>query len=118
MFSGEDIARLLPKNIKSLAQDIKNFPLNYTKWLYGSVQTDVYQADIIRELTVVAIDEDGAPVGRVGPTMVVSHTCDSQPGQCEFVLIAPVFDLEERHHATTLPASSWDSHVRDLRANR
>ncbi len=55
MFTSDDLTRLLPKSIKSLAADLKDYPVGYEKWLYASVQNEIYQGDVVRQLRVVAL---------------------------------------------------------------
>lgn len=118
MFPGDDIARLLPNQIKSLAEDLKKYPVEYPKWLYGTALAQVYQGDIIQSLTVVAVDDEGDTVSRAGPVVVMSHTCDAQPDQSDYVLVAPIFSLQERREASELNVQSLKDHLRDLCANR
>ncbi|MHB8485488.1 MAG: hypothetical protein ACYDCM_07140 [Candidatus Acidiferrales bacterium] len=118
MFPGDDITRLLPTHLKSLADDLKKYPSGYAKWLYGSVSNNIYQGDIIQNLTVVAVDEDGDPVSRAGAVVVMSHTCDAQPAQCDYVLVAPIFSFRELRETGEMAPQRLEDHLRDLRANR
>lgn len=118
MFPGDDISRLLPSHVKSLADDLKKNPTDCSKWLYGSVAADVYQGDILDNFRIVVTDTEGDAVARTGPVIVMSHTCDAQPHQSEFVLLAPVFSLKERSDTSELGAEALENHLRDLRANR
>jgi hypothetical protein len=118
MFPGDDIARLLPERLRSFADDLKRYPEGYPKWLYGTLFDEIYQGDIIKSMKVIGTDEDGDAVYREGPALVMSHTCDCQPGQSEYILIAPVFSLQERIDSSELERDRLDNHLRDLRANR
>jgi len=118
MFPGDDIARLLPEHLKSFAADLKKYPEGYPSWLYGALQNAVYQGDILRSIKVVGVDEDGDAVSRDGPVVVISHTCDCQQGLSEFILVAPVFSIQERIEGSELTPQQVDNYLRDLRANR
>jgi len=118
MFPGDDIARLLPEHLKSFADDLKEYPHGFAKWLYGALQNEIYQGDILKSIKVVGIDEDGDAVSRKGAAVVISHTCDCQQGQSEFILVAPVFSVQERIDGSELTTQQLNDYVRDLRANR
>jgi hypothetical protein len=46
--------------------------------------------------------------------MVISCTCDTQPEQGEFVLVAPVFDLDDYRTKSELKGQDLDNHIRAL----
>jgi len=118
MFPGDDISRLIPENVRSILQDLKKTPIDYLKWLYGNVRDEIYQGDILKSMVIYRLNEAGAISDREGPAMVVSHTCDCQPNQSEFVLVAPVFPFNELIPDDDFTAEDIASFKRDLCGNR
>lgn len=118
IFPGEDINRLIPENVRSVFADLKKDPTAYLKWLYGSSLDEIYQGDVLQNLSAITAGDDGEVVAREGPALVVSQTCDCQPSQGEFILIAPVFPLQEMREQGGLSPQTLDNFVRDLRGNR
>ena len=119
MFPGDDISALLPDHIKSLADDLKKLPEGYPKWLYGGTPSpEIYQSDLIHDVRTYLVSEDGGVLSREGLVMVVSNTCDTQPDRRDFVLVAPVFPLQERIDSSGLNGEALRNHVTDLQQNR
>src|SRR5258708_35842198 len=118
MFPGDDIGRLIPENVRSVLQDLKKTPIDYLKWLYGDVRDEIYQGDILKTIVVYTLDEAGDILGREGPAVVISHTCDCQPNQSASVLVAPVFPLNELIPEEDFTAEDIANFRRDLHGNR
>lgn len=118
---GDDLVAYLPEHIRPLAQQLKQFPRAFEKWVYASsAPSKMCQGDIVTRLSFVAIGEDGDAVlleNSVGG-IVVSVTCDAQPGQGEFVLVAPVFDLDDYRNNSTLKGEELENHIRALTENK
>jgi hypothetical protein len=96
MFPGDDIGRLIPENVRSVLDDLRKKPIDYLKWLYANPNPNIYQGDILEKITVYSLDQNGAVSAREGPAIVVSQTCDCQPDQGEYLLVAPIFlDLRQ-----------------------
>jgi hypothetical protein len=116
VFPGDDLERLIPEKVRSILADLKKTPIEHVKWFYGKLQDDVYQGDILESVLVCSLNQDGI-VEREGPAIVVSHTCDCQPDQSEFVLVAPIFSLDELAADDKFPQKEVDDFKRDLIAN-
>src|SRR6267378_1484331 len=116
---GDDLVPYLPEHIKPYAAQLKQFPEGYEKWVYAaSLPAKTYQGDVLEELSLASIDDDGALSHAEIPGMVVSSTCDTQPDQAHFVLVAPVLDLEDYRKEINLKDEALENHVRDLKQNR
>lgn len=50
--------------------------------------------------------------------MVISNTCDTQPGQGDFVLVAPVIDLEDFRKDSELKGEDLENYIRALTENK
>ena len=116
---GDDLVPYLPEHIRPYANQLKQFPEGYEKWVYAaSLPAETYQGDVFNKMSLASIDDDGAPIHAEIPGMVVSNTCDTQPKQGHFVLVAPVFDLEDYRKGSDLKDEALESHVRDLKQNK
>lgn len=115
----EDIRPYLPDHLKTFSEQLKQFPIGYEKWVYApSLPPDVYQGDLLATVPFVAVDDDGDAVQHRGVGMMISNTCDAQPGQGEFVLVAPLIDLEDYREHNELQGEALESHVRALTENK
>jgi hypothetical protein len=115
----EDIEAYLPDHIRPFAQQLKQFPTEYEKWVYApSLPADIYQGDLFARVPFVALDDEGDVIRRESQGMLVSNTCDAQPGQGEFVLVAPVIDLEDYREHNELQGEALENHIRALTENK
>ena len=81
MIDFDEIKKYLPKYLsqeatEKLFQDLKDFPENIHKRLYGDIlgkENDVFQGDGIIDLPVVNLPDE---VVRNGKVMILSNTCD------------------------------------------
>jgi hypothetical protein len=81
MIDFDEIKKYLPKYLspeatEKLFQDLKDFPENIHKRLYGDVlenENDVFQGDGIVDLPVVNLPDE---IVRNGKVMILSNTCD------------------------------------------
>src|SRR6266404_1988696 len=118
MFPGEDITRLLPEHLKSFASDLRKYPLGFPKWFYGAPPAEIYQGDVISSARTPLLDDDGTGAYRDGAVVVISNTCDVQPNRDDYLLLAPLFTLEERIEGITLTGQQQIDHIHDLKRNR
>jgi hypothetical protein len=118
MFPGDDISRLIPENVRSILEDLKKTPIDYLKWLYGQARAEIYQGDILKSVTVYSLNDAGAISAREGPAVVVSHSCDCQPNQGEFILVAPIFAFSELTPEDDFTLDDIANFKRDLYDNR
>lgn len=118
MFPGDDISRLIPENVRSILEDLEETPLDYLKWLYGQARAEIYQGDILKSVTVYGLNDAGAVSPREGPAVVVTHTCDCQPSQGEFILVAPIFAFSELTPEGDFTLEDIANFKRDLHDNR
>jgi hypothetical protein len=116
---GDDIFPYLPENIKPFSQQLKQFPENYEKWVYAAAyRSETYQGDVFADVPFVFVDEDGDPAQAQLAGMVVSNTCDTQPNQGEFVVLAPLIDLETYRQSSELEGEELANHVRAVTENK
>jgi hypothetical protein len=116
---GDDLVPYLPEHIKPYADQLKQFPENFEKWVYATaIPENSYQGDVAETISLVSIDADGTAIRAETPGMVVSNTCDTQPGQGDFVLVAPVLDLEDYRKESELRNQALENHLRDLKQNK
>ena len=116
---GDDIFPYLPENIKPFAHQLKQFPVNYEKWVYaGSSRSKPYQGDVLAEVPLVFIDEEGDAARGQLEGMVISNTCDAQADQGEFVVVAPVIDLKAYQENSELRGEELANHLRALTENK
>ena len=83
-----------------------------------SAPPETYQGDVVTGIPFVAVDENGDVLRLEAQGMVISCTCDTQPGQGEFVLVAPVFDLDDYRSKSELKGRDLDNHIRALTENK
>ena len=114
-----DIASFLPEHVRPFAELLKQFPANYEKWVHSTaLPTELYQGDVLETALLIAVDEDGDTEKADLPAMVISSTCDVQPKQGKFALLAPVIDLQSYENNCEFRGEALRSHIRDLMANR
>lgn len=66
------------------------------KWLFRAVNDDTrepWQGDVIPEIMLPRVTDDGEVEGRLGPAVVLSTTCDTVPGQDASSVLAPAYDM-------------------------
>jgi hypothetical protein len=115
----DEILAYLPDGIKPFHEQLRQFPIGYEKWVYASsLPKDVYQGDVFKPSRFVFIDDSGEPVGGDFVGMVISNTCDVQPRRNDYVLVAPVFDLEDYRKHSNLSGEALENHIKDLTANK
>jgi len=109
----------LPEHIKPFADQLQQFPNGYEKWVYSSaLPQETYQGDVFAGVPFVSLDDSGDVIRGELFGMVVSNTCDAQPGQGDFVLVAPVIDLEDYRLHNELKGEDLENHVRALVENK
>jgi hypothetical protein len=114
-----DLASYLPEHIRPFAELLKQFPINFEKWVHATgFPVELYQGDVVANAVLTAVDENGTVLRSDLPAMVISCTCDVQPKQGKFALLAPVIDLELYRANSELQGAALDSHLRDVMANK
>lgn len=115
---GDDIAAYLPEHIKPFAKLLKEFPENYEKWLYStSLPNELYQGDVLQTAVIVSVDDTGNVERAEIPAMVISCTCDAQPGRDDTLLIAAVYDFDDYRTNHGLAGEELENHLRALQRN-
>jgi hypothetical protein len=116
---GDDLIAYLPEHVRKFSEQLKQFPHNYEKWVHATmVPREIYQGDVLAETPLVYVDESGAPNSTRLPGMVISCTCDVQPGQGEVALVASVFDFEDYRANSALKGKELDDHLRAVIDNK
>jgi hypothetical protein len=114
-----DLGSYLPEHVRPFTDLLKQFPANYEKWVHaGKLPVELYQGDVLEKTTLTAIDEEGQILTLDIPAMVISCSCDVQPKQGKFAVLAPVIDFDFYQKNSELQGESLESHIRDLRANK
>ena len=116
---GDDITAYLPEHIKPFTEQLKQFPAGYEKWIYAtSLPSETYQGDVFTQVPLVSIDDTGDVVRAEVSGMVVSNTCDAQPHRGDFILVAPVIDLQDYRENSDLKGEDLENHLRTLTENK
>ena len=116
---GDDIAPYLPEHIRPFTKQLKQFPAGYEKWIYAtSSPSETYQGDVFTQVPFVSIDDTGDTIRVEIAGMVVSNTCDAQPTQGEFLLVAPVIDLQDYRENCGLKGADLENHLQALTENK
>lgn len=114
-----ELASYLPEHIRPFADLLKQFPQNYEKWAHATaIPEEVYQGDVLEKAVLATIDEEGAVLRADLPAMIISCSCDVQPKQGKFALLAPVIDLEFYKQHSELQGDALDSHIRFVMDNK
>jgi hypothetical protein len=114
-----DLASYLPEHVRPFADLLKQFPENYEKWVHATaIPAKLYQGDVLENALLTAIGEDGEILRADIPAMIISCSCDVQPMQGKFALLAPVVDLELYKRNSELQGQVLNDHIRDLMANK
>lgn len=114
-----DLASFMPEHVRPFAELLRQFPANYEKWVHASaLPPGLYQGDVLESALLTVVGEGGEIEMADLPAMVISCTCDVQPKQGEFALLAPVIDLEFYKDNIELQGEALENHVRDVMANR
>jgi hypothetical protein len=116
---GEDLTAYLPEGIKPFGEQLRQFPAGYEKWVYASsLPLKTYQGDVFTQVPFISLDDNGDAIRGEPLGMVVSNTCDAQSGQGEFLLVAPVIDLEDYRRQSQLKGEDLENHIRALMENK
>jgi hypothetical protein len=114
----DDFRSFLPAYAKPFSKQLQDLPLNYEKWVYATaLPSKTYQGDLFTDVRFASVDDDGQALVADLPAMVISNTCDVQPGQSESILVAPLVDLKDYSAHATLTGAEWDSHLSALKRN-
>jgi hypothetical protein len=114
-----DLASFLPEHIRPFADLLKQFPEYYEKWVHATAfPAELYQGDVVENAVLAAVTEEGEIFRLDVPAMVISCTCDVQPKQGKFALLAPVINLDFYTDNSEFQGEALESHLRDLKANK
>lgn len=114
-----DLSPYLPEHIRPFADLLKQFPEHYEKWAHApGFPAELYQGDVVEHAVLTAVSEDGEVLRADLPAMIISCTCDVQPKQGKFALLAPVIDLDFYTGNSELQGEALKHHMRDLMANK
>ena len=115
---GESIAAYLPDN-HPFSEQLQQFPVGYEKWVYATCfPSTTYQGDVFTNLPFVAVDDEGEVVRVETSGMIISNTCDAQPGQGDSLLVAPVWYLSEYRAQHGLEGQALENHLQSLMENK
>lgn len=112
---------ILPEHKNEFAALLAKFPADLEKWIYRvpAESNSLFQSDILLEIPVCFIDEDGDTVQGIDTVTMISNTCDMQPDRKEFIIaspIIPITDFEE--HLRSIGETGIDTKLTDIRRNR
>jgi hypothetical protein len=94
----EESPCILPGHKKEFFAYLRNdFPWGIEKWLYGTPEDmgSLYQGDILVDVPVCRIDEDGDVVKATDRVAMISNTCDLQPARKETVIASLIFTFAD-----------------------
>ena len=111
---------ILPEHKKEFASYLKKLPSGIEKWLYGTPdnQDSLYQGDILIDLPVCFIDEDGDVVKGIDIVAMISNACDMQIGRRETVIASPIITFSEyEKHLRLAGEKNINDRIMDIRHN-
>ncbi len=111
---------ILPEHKKEFTSLLEKFPKNIDQWLYRSPidPASLYQGDILVDIPVCFIDDDGDTVKGIDYVAMISNTCDMQPARKETVLASPIVVINElADHLKAVGNKGIDNKLEDIRSN-
>jgi hypothetical protein len=83
-----------PEHVDALLRSLKMRDFN---WLVcnPSQTEERLQGDLMREMPIAVIRDDGNAHSRISIVMVINNVCDLQAGRSEFITLAPVHDFKK-----------------------
>jgi len=117
MTAEEILGRYLPPSEhQDFVQQIRALPEGVEKWLYAaSYANGIWQGDVLSEMELTVVEVDRIEVYDT-KVIVVSNTCDLVPGQDDYGIVAPVFELST--WVDILPPEGRETRVRLMRCYR
>ena len=112
---------ILPEHKKEFISLLSKFPKGIEKWLYRipADAQSLYQGDILIDMPVCFIDDDGDTVKGIDYIAMISNTCDMQPTRKDTVLASPIVVLTEyRDFLKAADDKGVDNRLKDIRNNR
>lgn len=93
----EGSAYIHPGHKKEFFACLQGFPAGIDKWLYGIPEDkgSLYQGDILVDVPVCFVDEDGDIIKATDRVAMISNTCDLQPGHKETVIASLILTLAD-----------------------
>ncbi|KJU86847.1 hypothetical protein MBAV_000961 [Candidatus Magnetobacterium bavaricum] len=92
-----------------------------SKWLYGTHREydTLYQGDILKEIPVCFIDEDGDVISGTDYVAMISNTCDMQPNRKETIIVSPIVTLADyKEDLIENKVKNVDSKLEDIKKNK
>lgn len=86
---------ILPGHKKELYTCLKSFPDGIEKWIYSSHvnEESLYQGDILIDIPVCFVGDDGSTYSGCDPVAMISNSCDMQSGRNETVVASRIISL-------------------------
>lgn len=111
---------ILPGHKAEFLAHLETFPDRIEEWLYG-VPDDMgslYQGDIVVNMPVCLIDEDGDVIRASDCVAMISNSCDLQPGRRGNVVASLVLNLSEyENHLRANGEPGVHERLTNIRAN-
>ena len=112
---------ILPEHKEEFIRYLNKFPDGIEKWLYSPslISSDsLYQGDSLINLPTCFIDDDGDTIQGEDFVVLVSNTCDMQPGRKEFIIVSPIVFLDDYKEHLNQFSEKTDQVLQDIRKNR
>ncbi|MCK5506164.1 MAG: hypothetical protein KAJ10_13450 [Thermodesulfovibrionia bacterium] len=112
---------ILPEHKKEFTALLEKFPHNIDKWIYDlpSDPESLNQGDILIDMPVCFIDDDGDTVKGTDYVAMVSNACDMQPSRKETVIASPIVILAVRAaFLKDIGGKDIETKLQDIRENK
>jgi len=112
-------ALILPEHKAEFTKYLEKLPDGIDKWLYlGNIAdaASVYQGDILLDIPVCLIDDDGNAIAGRDIVALISNTCDMQSARQEFVTVCPIVTFDELRQ--NIESQKLDALLHDIKNNR
>lgn len=89
---------ILPQHKEDLISCLEHYPFRLAEWLYQREIVDpeaLFQGDIVHDIPVCFIDEEGDAVKGIHTVSLISNTCDMELGREESIVVAPIVSFAE-----------------------
>jgi hypothetical protein len=112
---------ILPEHKKEFNALLARFPRDIERWLYGIPDdaNSIFQGDVLVEIPLCFVDEDGDIVKGTDSVAMISNSCDMQPSRKETVIASPIISLAEyEEHLRNAGETGLDNKLTDVRHNK
>jgi hypothetical protein len=116
---------ILPGHKKEFFEILKNFPNDIERWLFNESVADkesLYQGDIVLDLPVCFVWNNGKIKKGAKNVILVSNTCDMQPNRHNFIVVSPFIPIQKHKEKLSRISpnspNKVESNLADIRKNK